>query len=144
MPWNYIGAFLVSVWLYVLFLMVVGFGYSYFWSASTIIYILMRRNVDDTELDEVYLEQTEPEVPYPTPPPPNVPAPTTAVAPGAKPGGTNLTLVEPPTLRPPANPTMLAPPTLVPPAAAGAGDATGQRPECVLQRVAGFANDRPA
>ena len=43
------------------FLLVVGFGYSYFWSASTIVYILMRRYVDDTEMDEVYLEDDEPD-----------------------------------------------------------------------------------
>lgn len=57
--WNYIGAFLVSVWLWLFFLLILGFGYSYFWSASTIVYLLMRRKVDDTETDEVYLEEEE-------------------------------------------------------------------------------------
>jgi hypothetical protein len=115
--WNYVGAFLVTVWLYLLFLLVVGFGYSFFWSAATIIYFLMRRNVDDTELDEVHLEQTEPEVPYPTTPPANAapPAPSTAVEPAS--AKTGMQLVEPPTLRAPttappstARPTQLAPP----------------------------------
>ena len=35
----------------------IGFGYSYFWTAATIIYFLMRQKVDDTDLDEVYLEE---------------------------------------------------------------------------------------
>ena len=34
---NQIGAVLVSVWMYVFFLLVVGFAYSYFWTASTIV-----------------------------------------------------------------------------------------------------------
>jgi hypothetical protein len=37
-PYNWVGVFLVSVWIYLVFLMIVGFGYSYFWSASTILY----------------------------------------------------------------------------------------------------------
>jgi hypothetical protein len=63
---NYVAAFVVSVCLYVLFLLIVGFSYSYFWTASTIIYLLMRRKVDDTELDEIHLEE-EPEQTW-TPP----------------------------------------------------------------------------
>jgi hypothetical protein len=58
--WNYIGAVLVSiVWVGIIFMLVLGFGYSYFWSASSIIYLLMRRKVDDAELDEVYLEEED-------------------------------------------------------------------------------------
>ncbi|HEV8062426.1 MAG TPA: hypothetical protein VGP68_21280 [Gemmataceae bacterium] len=57
--WNYVGAFFVSMWLYLFFLMIIGFGYSYFWCASTIIYFLMRCKVDDIELDEVYLEEED-------------------------------------------------------------------------------------
>jgi hypothetical protein len=92
--YNKIGLFLVSVWIYLVFLMIVGFGYSYFWSASTIMYLLMRRKVDDTEMDEVYLEDEEPEETYsiPTSPPSPSPAP-------ASPG---LTMVESPALRSPS------------------------------------------
>src|SRR5205814_1428185 len=55
-PWNYAAAGVVSVvWMGLIFLLVIGFGYSYFWSASTIIYLLMRRKVDDAEMDEIYL-----------------------------------------------------------------------------------------
>src|SRR5262249_34249807 len=90
----YIGAFLVAVWLYVIFLMIVGFGYSFFWSASTIIYLLMRRKVDDTDLDEVYLEEEDSEEPY-SAPVPHSGGPTSA-APGGMPP---VQMVEPPALR---------------------------------------------
>jgi hypothetical protein len=93
---NFLGAILISVWLYLLFLMIVGFGYSYFWSASTIIYLLMRRKVDDTDLDEIHLEEEDLEEPYTSP------ATTGAAAPAGKgaPAGSSVTMVEAPTLRP--------------------------------------------
>ena len=81
MKWyNHVGAFMVSIWLYLFFLMVLGFGYSYFWSASTIIYLLMRRKVDDTDLDEVYLEEDETEEAYSKPA--AAPVPPAAATPG--------------------------------------------------------------
>jgi hypothetical protein len=89
------GAAVVScVWLYLIFLLVIGFGYSYFWTASTIIYLLMRRKVDDAEMDEIYLEEDDQDLTYSPPPAPSgTPAPTP---------GPSLTMVEPPSLRPPA------------------------------------------
>lgn len=54
-----IAAFFVSLWLGLTVLVLVGFSYSYFWSAATMVYLLMRKNVDDTELDEVYLETND-------------------------------------------------------------------------------------
>jgi hypothetical protein len=51
-----VGAWLAAFWLRLLFCLVVGFAYSYFWSASTIIYYLLRRDVDNTEIQEVFLE----------------------------------------------------------------------------------------
>jgi hypothetical protein len=68
MTWyNHLGAIMVSIWLYLVFLMVVGFAYSFYWSVNTIIYLLMRRIVDDTEIDEIYLEDEEGDEPYPMP-----------------------------------------------------------------------------
>ncbi len=95
---NSVGAFLVACWLYPLFLLVVGFGYSFFWSASTIIYFLMRHSVDDTELEEVHLEDEELEDPFlkQAPPPAATPAP-----PAAKPGTLSLNVVEAPPPAPP-------------------------------------------
>jgi hypothetical protein len=98
--WNYIGASLIWFWLTLFFMMVVGFGYSYFWSASTIIYLLMRRKVDDTELDEIYLEDEETEDAYSAPAPPPAPAPS----------GKEVQMVEAPSLvRSAATPVTAAP-----------------------------------
>lgn len=117
--YNYVGAVLVGAWLYLTFLMVLGFGYSYFWSASTIIYLLMRRKVDDTDLDEVYLEE-EDEADFGfTPPAPPSPTAITPAAPG-------VTMVDAPTLRTPAP----APATseAKPPPPAAASEAAADKP----------------
>lgn len=120
--WNYIGAFFVAVWLHIIFLVVVGVGYSYFWASSTIIYLLMRKKVDDTEMDEVYLEE-EPEGSYTPPPPPPPPASTTG----------NVQMVEAPALLKPTPPPPPAPPAAsegtgstgtTPPASSGSGPTT--------------------
>lgn len=97
---NSVGAWLVGMWLGLLFLLVVGFGYSYFWTASTIIYFLMRKKVDDTDFDEIYLDEDE----IPPPPPPSTPRDTAA----PKPGTVSLSVVEPP-------PPVSAPPATPPP-----------------------------
>jgi hypothetical protein len=91
--WNYVAAGLIAFWLGLIFLLILGFGYSYFWSAGTLIYLLMRRNVDAAELDEVYLEEDEHEGPY-TPAPAPPPPPASAI----KQGG-SVTMVESPALR---------------------------------------------
>lgn len=92
---NRFGAVMVSVWIYPLFLLVVGFGYSYFWSASTIVYFLMRRHVDDTEMDEVHLEDEAVDDPFLKTPPPSPAAP-----PISKPGTLSLNVVEAPPAAP--------------------------------------------
>jgi len=99
-PWNYIGAFLVSIWLYLLFLLIVGFGYSFFWTASTIIYFLMRHKVDDTDMDEIHLEEEETEEPFTKD---TTPAPEATAAKPAPAG--NVTMVEAPALRTSASAT---------------------------------------
>jgi hypothetical protein len=91
--WNKVGAVMVTFWLGLVFLLILGFGYSYFWTAATIIYLLMRKNVDSAEIDEVYLEEDDQEPAFPAPPPAPVPPPA---------GKATLTMVEPPTLRTPA------------------------------------------
>lgn len=88
---NKAGAGIVAFWLAVVFLFMIGFSYSYFWSAYTMVYLLMRQKVDEVELDEVYIEEAPPAPPMPPPPPP---APT---------GGASLPVVPPP------------PPVVVPP-----------------------------
>jgi hypothetical protein len=129
--WNWVGIALVTAWTGLLFLMVIGFGYSYFWTAFTGIYLLMRRKVDDTDLDEVYLEEEEPEDTYTT---------STAAAPAAP--GTSLSMVEPPSLR--TAPTPPATPSAPPPAApAPAGVSTGIQPAEPPTPPAGDGNAPP-
>lgn len=115
--YNYVGAGMVAFWTGLLFLMVLGFGYSYFWCASTIIYLLMRRQVDDTELDEVYLEEDEGEDTYVSP----------SSAAAAQASAQTLTMVDAPKLRTPgAPPPPAAPaPAPTPPAKAETGAAPG-------------------
>lgn len=50
-------------------LLALAFAYSYFWTASTGIYLLLRRDTDDTPLDDIQLD--EPEEPQPQPQKPN-------------------------------------------------------------------------
>ncbi len=49
------GAKAVQFWSNVLKTLAFGFVFSYFWSASTVIYFLLRKQVDATQLDEVYM-----------------------------------------------------------------------------------------
>ncbi len=92
--YHHLASWVVSFWLLLMLLVILGFGYSYFWSASTSIYLLMRKAVDDTELDEIYLEDDAADTPLPAPPI-NVPPPPSLA------GGTSLPMVPP---SPPAEP----------------------------------------
>ncbi len=110
--YNKFGAVLVAIWIYFFFLLILGFGYSFFWSASTIVYLLMRKRVDDAEMDEVYLEEDDAESyqgPLTAPAAPPSPAP---------PPGPAAVRVEAPTLRQPtpapAPLPMATPPPIVP------------------------------
>jgi hypothetical protein len=96
----------VSLWVTIIFLLMIGFAYSYFFSAFTMVYLLMRRKVDDTELDEVYLEEDEPEEPLLPP-----------AAPAASTGSSQpLQMVDAPSLRtPPAAPAGDGNPAFPPP-----------------------------
>jgi hypothetical protein len=50
---------LLSIWVYLMIAMLAAFAISFYFSASTIIYYLIRRDTDATEMDDVYLEQPE-------------------------------------------------------------------------------------
>lgn len=56
-----IAAVLISIWVYIVLGLLAGYVVSFYFSANTIIYYVMRREVDLTELDDVYLEETEDE-----------------------------------------------------------------------------------
>lgn len=51
----------ISFWVYLTIGLLGAFAISFYFSANTIIYYLMRREVDATELDDVYVEETEDE-----------------------------------------------------------------------------------
>src|SRR4029079_6119641 len=97
------GAGLVMFWVYLTTALAGAFAISFYFSANTIIYYLMRREVDATELDDVYLEQADEDF---GDTPPAVPTSAPA-APAAAPAGTGtgtVTVVTPatPTTPPPA------------------------------------------
>ncbi len=50
------GVDLIHFWVGCVKLLAVGFVFSYFWSASSAIYLLLRHDVDATEMDEVFLD----------------------------------------------------------------------------------------
>jgi hypothetical protein len=54
-----LGAGLLLFWCGCVKMLAVGFLYSYFWTASTCIYLLLRRDADATEIDEVFLEDED-------------------------------------------------------------------------------------
>lgn len=60
-PGESAGAFLISLWVHLAIGLLGAFAISFYLSANTIIYYLMRHEVDATEMDDVYLEQSEDE-----------------------------------------------------------------------------------
>ncbi len=54
-----IGAGLIAFWVYTMALAGGAYVYSYFWTAATAIYLLLRRDVDATDLDEIWTEEDE-------------------------------------------------------------------------------------
>jgi len=54
--WGTGAALLIYIWRCCVKLIAVGFLYSYFWTAATAIYLLLRRDVDATEMDEIFVE----------------------------------------------------------------------------------------
>jgi hypothetical protein len=51
-----LGAGMIRFWTGCVKLLAVGYLFSYFWTASTAIYFLLRHDVDATEMDEVFLD----------------------------------------------------------------------------------------
>jgi len=54
-----VAAFLIAIWVYIVLTLLAAYVVSFYFSANTIIYVLMRKEVDATELDDVYVEDTE-------------------------------------------------------------------------------------
>jgi hypothetical protein len=114
------AAGITGFWLHLIFLGLVGFAFSLFWSLGTIIYFLLRREVDETEYEEVYIEDEDELIPPPISSAPTTPAgsgvPTSeqrpTIPPVLPPPGTSTTPPEPPSQpdRPPGF-TTKEPPT---------------------------------
>lgn len=69
---SWFGQLLIRGWIYVVWALVVAFAVSFFFSASTQIYLLLRREVDLTDVEDVYFDDrpagetaTPPEPPAP-------------------------------------------------------------------------------
>jgi hypothetical protein len=58
-PMNDLAASLLSFWIYLVVALVAAFAVSLYFTLSTIIYLLIRREVDATSLDDVYIEYDE-------------------------------------------------------------------------------------
>lgn len=56
-PMESVGAFLICIWVLIVVGLVISFVASYFFTANTTIYFLMRKKVDKTDYDDVYLEE---------------------------------------------------------------------------------------
>jgi hypothetical protein len=94
--------------------MMLGFSYSFFWSAATVIYFLLRKKIDEAEPDELFLEEDEPEAPLAPPkiadhtaPVPSTSLPVIATPPPPVPPPPPIPLAE----GPPPSPPFAAPPT---------------------------------
>jgi hypothetical protein len=62
-----LGAFLISFWVNLVIAILGAFAISFYFSANTIIYYLMRQEADTTAMDDVYLEQLDDEIIDPSP-----------------------------------------------------------------------------
>jgi len=65
---SYITAHIIRIWIMIVVMLVAAWGLSFFCSASTLIYLLLRRDVDGTELEEVWIEEEERDL-FESPPP---------------------------------------------------------------------------
>lgn len=78
--------FFIKSWVYLLWAVVAAFAICLFYSSSTLIYLLLRRDVDATDLEEIFLEDFDAE-PYPAP------AGGASAPPPAASGGTSLPIM---------------------------------------------------
>ncbi len=80
--WDKAGAVLIGIWALLLVMLLCAYLVSFFFSGSTIIYYLLRREVDATEMSEIFVEE-EPETPA-------TPAATGSTAPASTPPASGL------------------------------------------------------
>jgi hypothetical protein len=63
--WDSICAILIAIWVLILVGLVASYVLTFFVSASTSIYFILRRRVDATDFDDVYVEEEEELLPQP-------------------------------------------------------------------------------
>ncbi len=130
------AAVLVAIWVFLTISMLGAFAISFYFCANTLIYYLMRREVDATELDDVYLDQTDEEFGEMTPPA-TEPAPATTDA-----SATLLPVVQPTASMPAAPPATDVTPT---PQSTSAPDVTPATPSnSAMESTASPADTTPA
>lgn len=107
-----LAAYITGFWTHGLFLVLVGFAYCLFWCSGTIIYFLLRKQIDETEYDDVFIEDERDFMPPPLAA--NVaPVPAVPVAPVAPPPP--LPAVPAPSAAPVTPPAPPTPPANTPP-----------------------------
>lgn len=109
-----LASFFIAFWVFLLVGAVIAFAISFFFCGYTLIYLLLRRCVDATELDEVYVEELESQLTQPVPMatgsagtlpvPPATPATTGETTAPAAAGETATPAPGPETPAPEANP----------------------------------------
>jgi hypothetical protein len=65
--WLLVGSKTISFWIKLVRAVALAFTFSFFWSSLSAIYLLLRRDVDHTELDEIYLQTQEEQDDFPAP-----------------------------------------------------------------------------
>lgn len=90
------GAGLIAFWVYLTISILGAYVISLYLSSSTLIYFLLRRDVDATELDEVYLEPSDDDLNEAALSTEAAVAPEAAAAPAAEPAGQPVDTPTPP------------------------------------------------
>ncbi len=84
-PGETLGAYLIGMWVYLVIAILGAYAISFYFSSNTIIYYLMRNEVDATDMEDVYVEQQDDELTDGTLAPAPEPTPATADASAAAP-----------------------------------------------------------
>lgn len=58
---SYAGAMVLSFWVWLVYIAATAYGFAYLWSASTAIYLVLRRDVDGAEFDEFFRDNDDDE-----------------------------------------------------------------------------------
>ena len=82
-PGESLGAHLIELWVYLVISILGAYAISFYFSSNTIIYYLMRNEVDATDMDDVFIEQQDDDLMESTPSPasaPEAPAPESSAS----------------------------------------------------------------